>query len=80
MNNPTHPKTPVIVIMNRLLATWYDAYYGYYRTLDRVDGQIQWTEEAIAILDTIYDTMIDNLISELSHYDLDTRTALNAFT
>lgn len=76
MTKLTHPKTSVIVIMNRFMATWADTYYYYLRTLDRIDGEVQWTPEAIELLDTIHDTLVENFISELNHYDLNTRTPL----
>ena len=78
MTNPTHPKTAVIVIVNAFLNQWTTLYNQYLRELDRVNGQIQWTPEAIQILDTIHDTLIQNLNDELKHYDLNTRTSFGA--
>ena len=79
MTNPTHPKTAVIVIVNAFLNQWTTLYNQYLRELDRVNGQIQWTPEAIQILDTIHDTLIPNLNEELKHYDLNTRASFSAY-
>lgn len=72
----TKPKTPIIIIMNRFLSTWLDSYYNYLNTLDRVDGVVQWTPESVEVLDTIHDTLVDNFLSELNNYDLNTRNPL----
>ena len=79
MSNPTHPKTPIIVIVNRFTDLWISTYNKYYKKLDRVDGQLQWTPEAIEVLDTIHDTLIQNINDELKHFDLNTRTSFDAY-
>lgn len=79
MSKPTHPKTAVIVIVNRFTDQWISTYNKYSKKLDRVDGQLQWTPEAIEVLDTIHDTLIQNINDELKHYDLNTRTAFDAY-
>lgn len=79
MSNLTHPKTAVILIVNRFTHQWISTYNKYYKELNRVDGQLQWTPEAIQILDTIHDTLIQNINDELKHYDLNTRTSFEAY-
>lgn len=71
------PKTAIIVIVNQLTDNWISTYNRYCKELDRVDGQIQWTDEATQILDTIHDTLIQNINNELKYYDLSTRIPFN---
>ena len=70
------PKTAIPFILNHYLNQWLNDYARYSRDLDRINGQLQWTQEAVAALDTSHDLLPLALSEAFKHFDLTTRKPL----
>jgi ribonucleoside-diphosphate reductase beta chain len=54
-------KTGVPYTVHHNFSKWNDLRLYYEKTLDRIDGQIQWTKEAIDSLNYLADTMVEQI-------------------
>lgn len=70
------PKTAIPFILNHQLKLWLDDYYSCLRNLDRINGKVQWTQEAVNSLDLIHDSIPEALTESFNYYDLTTRKPL----
>jgi hypothetical protein len=66
------PKTAVPHILGIVLTDWASTYRRYQKDLDRINGQVQWTDEAIDHLNSIHDGLLGRLQAYLDEVDLTT--------
>ncbi len=66
------PKTAVPHILGTVLTDWVSTYRSYQKDLDRINGQVQWTDEAIDHLNSIHDGLLGRLQVYLDEVDLTT--------
>ena len=57
-------------LFNYIFSDWLDSVNYYKRTLDRIDGKIQWTDEALKSLDIKAKAMPTILMQGLKEIDI----------
>jgi hypothetical protein len=62
-------KTGVPYTVHHNFSKWNDLKLYYEKTLDRIDGQIQWTKEAIDSLNYLADTMVEQINKSIEEID-----------